>query len=62
MREDDRAYRAERRKAYRAMREEIPEVTPERAAYLRERYPVDGSDTPEGYEKIKPEEFFDGAL
>jgi len=35
-------------------------VTPERAEYLQKRYPVDGSDTPAAYKKIKPEEFFDG--
>ncbi len=34
-------------------------VTPERAAYLLKFYP---RDMPVGYEKIKPEEFFDGAL
>lgn len=34
-------------------------VTPEEAAALRARYPV---DTPEAYRHIKPEEFFDGAL
>lgn len=32
-------------------------VTPERAKYLEANYP---KDTPAGYDKIKPEEFFDG--
>lgn len=35
-------------------------VTAQEAADLRKRYPLDGSDTPEGYKKFTPEQFFDG--
>jgi len=56
----DRADRDARRQAYRAMREEIPSVTPARDAQLKQLYPVDGSDTPAEYKKISPEAFFDG--
>lgn len=33
-------------------------VTPKEADDLRKRYPL---DTPEGYKRFTPEEFFDGA-
>lgn len=51
---------ADIKKGLDAEREVEYTVTPEEAADLRQRYPVDGSDTPEGYKKIGPERFFDG--
>lgn len=60
MKNNDDAFLADIKKELDAEREVEYTVTPERASYLRKRYPVDGSDTPEGYKKIGPERFFDG--
>lgn len=62
MKEDERTLRAQRRKELRAELDADYSVTPEEGAALRARYLTEGGDTPEAYEGIKPEEFFDGAL
>ena len=46
-------------KEHRAMREDLPEVTPEEAEWLRRTYP---KDTPAAYKAIPFDEFFDGAF
>jgi hypothetical protein len=56
---DSYSFLADIKKELDAERDADYSVTPERAAYLRKFYP---RDTPAGYEKIKPEEFFDGSL
>jgi hypothetical protein len=57
--DDDLSFLDDIWKKHRTMREADYSLTPEEAKELMARYP---KDTPEGYKKIKPEEFFDGAL
>jgi hypothetical protein len=57
--DDSYSFLADIQNENRAMREADYSLTPEEAKELRARYP---KDTPEAYNKIKPEEFFDGAL
>jgi hypothetical protein len=56
--QDDRDFFAELDREFYAERDADYSMKPEQAAKVVARYP---NDTPEGYEKIKPEEFFDGA-
>jgi hypothetical protein len=58
--QDDYGFLADIAKEHEAMRAADYSVTPEEAVKLRKLYPMDGS-LADGYGKIKPEEFFDGA-